>query len=169
VCAWINLPKSMWKQANFYMDFALHWLDTVDTILACLNYVTLVTLLRYFDHLNSNPCVWMGSYTKIHMEIGKFTQHFHMDFTLYWLDTENLLLARLNYVSLVIFLWYFDHSNYYPCVWMDSCTEFNMEIGEFPHGLCIILACSLVLDCNTIQTTKFLYLQLYCKIFWVVK
>ncbi len=98
------------------MDFALHWLDTVDTILASLNYVTLVTFLRYFDHLNSNPCVWMDSYIKIHMEIGKFTQHFHMDFALYWLDTVNILLAHLNYVSLVIFLWYFDHSNDHPCV-----------------------------------------------------
>jgi hypothetical protein len=74
--ALIHLPKSTWKQANFYMDFALCWLDNIDIVLACLNYVILVIFLRYFDHSNFNPCVWMDSFTKIYMEIGKFPPEF---------------------------------------------------------------------------------------------
>jgi hypothetical protein len=134
--------------------------------LACLNYVTLVTFLRYFEHLNSNPCVCMDSYTKIHMEIGKFTQHFHMDFALYWIDTVNILLARLNYVSLVIFLRYFDHLNVNPFVWMDWFTKIHVEIGKFLHGFCMIL----VRHCRyNIGLPKLCYFSYFPNKFWPFK
>jgi hypothetical protein len=91
-----------------------------------------------------------------------------MDFALYWLHMVDIILTRLNYVTLVMFLRYFDHSNLLPCVGMVSFTKIHMETGKFPHGFCIILVSKLFLDCNTIHATKFLYLQVYCKIFLVV-
>jgi hypothetical protein len=38
VVAWIHLTKSMRGQANFCMDIALHWLDMVGIVMACLKY-----------------------------------------------------------------------------------------------------------------------------------
>jgi hypothetical protein len=45
------------------------------------------------------------------------------------------VMARLNYLSLVIFLRYFDHSNMIPCVSMDSLIKNHVEIGKFPYGI----------------------------------
>jgi hypothetical protein len=44
-----------------------------------------------------------------------------------------IVMARLNYLSLDIFLRYFDHSNMIPCVGMDSLTKNHGEICQFPH------------------------------------
>ncbi len=48
-------------------------------------------------------------------------------------------MACLKYVTLVIFLRYFDHSNMIPCVSMDPFTKNHVEIGKFPYGFSIIL------------------------------
>ena len=50
-----------------------------------------------------------------------------------------IVMACLNYLTLVIFLRYFDHSNMIPCVSMDSLIKNHVEIGKFPHGFSIIL------------------------------
>jgi hypothetical protein len=50
------------------------------------------------------------------------------------MDVVGIVMARLNYLSLDIFLRYFDHSNMIPSVGMDLFTKTHVEIGEFPHG-----------------------------------
>jgi hypothetical protein len=52
VSAWIHVAKTMWKQANFHMDYALYRLDMVGIEMASPNYISLSNLLRYFDHSN---------------------------------------------------------------------------------------------------------------------
>jgi hypothetical protein len=50
-----------------------------------------------------------------------------------------IVMASQNYLSLDIFLRYFDHSKIIPCVSMDPFTQNHVEIGKFPYGYCIIL------------------------------
>jgi hypothetical protein len=50
-----------------------------------------------------------------------------------------IVMACLNYLTLVIFFRYFGHSNMSPCVSMDSLIKNHVEIGKFPHGFSIIL------------------------------
>jgi uncharacterized protein YcfL len=92
----------MLKVANFYMDFALYWLDMVGIVMACLNYLTLVIFLRYFGHSKIIPCVIMDPFTKNHVESCSF----HMGFELYWFDMVGIVMAHLNYLTLVIILKY---------------------------------------------------------------
>ena len=61
-----------------------------------------------------------------------------MDYALYRLDMVGVLMARLKYLSLDIFLRYFDHSIWIPCVSMDPYGENHMGTGNFPYSLCII-------------------------------
>jgi hypothetical protein len=49
-----------------------------------------------------------------------------------------VLRARLKYLSLDIFIRYFDHSIRIPCVIMDPYSKNYVDIGKFPYGLCII-------------------------------
>jgi multisubunit Na+/H+ antiporter MnhF subunit len=162
VCGWIYLPKSICKYANFHMDLAWYWLDTVDIVLARLNYVTSFIFLRYFDHLNFNQCVWIDSFMKIHMEISKFPHGFCMILLIYC----RYILACLNYVSLVIFLRYLDHFNFNPCVWIDWFTKIHMEIAKFPHRSCIVL----IRHCRySISLPKLCYFSYFPKIFWPSK
>jgi hypothetical protein len=49
-----------------------------------------------------------------------------------------VLMAHLKYLSLDIFLRYFDHSIRIPCVRMDPFSKNHAEIGKFPYGLCIV-------------------------------
>jgi hypothetical protein len=53
--------------------------------------------------------------------------NFHMDFAQYWFDMVGIVMARLNYLSLDIFLRYFDHSKVIPCVGMDSFSKNHVE------------------------------------------
>ena len=61
-----------------------------------------------------------------------------MDYALDKLDMVGVVMAHLNYLSLDIFLIYFDHSNRISCVSMDPFSKNYMEIGNFPYGLCLI-------------------------------
>jgi hypothetical protein len=56
------MAKTMWKQTNFHMDFALYRLDMVGVVMARHNYNSLGIFLRYFDHSNRIPCVSMDPY-----------------------------------------------------------------------------------------------------------
>jgi hypothetical protein len=47
------------------------------------------------------------------------------------------LMAHLKYLSLHIFLRYFDHSNSIPCVSMDPYSKNHVETVKFPYGFCI--------------------------------
>jgi hypothetical protein len=49
-----------------------------------------------------------------------------------------VVVAHLKYLSLDILLRYFDHSNRIPCVSMDPYSKNLVEIGKFPHVLCLI-------------------------------
>jgi hypothetical protein len=61
-----------------------------------------------------------------------------MDYALYRLDMVGIEMAHLKYLSLDIFLRYFDHSSSIPCVSMDPYSKNHVETGKFPYGLCII-------------------------------
>jgi hypothetical protein len=61
-----------------------------------------------------------------------------MDYALYRLDMIGVLMAHLKYLSLDIFLRYFDHSNRIPFVSIELYSKNHVEIGKFPYGLCII-------------------------------
>jgi hypothetical protein len=61
-----------------------------------------------------------------------------MDYALYRLDTVGIIMAHLKYLSLDIFLIYFDRFNRLPCVIMDPLSKNHVETGHFPYGLCII-------------------------------
>ncbi len=67
--------------------------------------------------------------------------NFHTDYALYWLDMVGIAMAHLKYLSLDIFLRYFDHSNRTPCVSMDSYGKNHVETGNFPSGFCIKMVC----------------------------
>jgi hypothetical protein len=54
-----------------------------------------------------------------------------MDYALYRLHMVGVLMARLKYLSLDIFLRYFDHSTRIPCVSMDPLSKNHVEIGKF--------------------------------------
>jgi hypothetical protein len=54
-----------------------------------------------------------------------------MDYALYRVDMVGVLMARLKYNSLDIFLTYFDHSIRIPCVSMDAYSKNHVEIGKF--------------------------------------
>jgi hypothetical protein len=56
----------------------------------------------------------------------------------YRLDMVGIQMAYLKYLSLEIFLRYFDHSIWIPCVSMDPYSKNQAEIANFPCGLCII-------------------------------
>ena len=62
-----------------------------------------------------------------------------MDYALYRLDMVGIEMAHLKYLSLDIFLRYFDHSSSIPCVSMDPYSKNHVETGKFPHGFCMIL------------------------------
>jgi hypothetical protein len=47
----------------------------------------------------------------------------HMDYALYKLDVVGVVMAHLKYLSLHIFLRYFDHSSRIPCVGMDPLSK----------------------------------------------
>ncbi len=47
-------------------------------------------------------------------------------------------MAHLKYLSVDIFISYFDHSNRILCVSMDPYSKNHVETGKFPYGLCII-------------------------------
>jgi hypothetical protein len=64
---------------------------------------------------------------------------FHLDIALYWLAAVDITVARLNYVTSVIILTYFDHSNRIPCVSMLSFNKIHVEKVKFPHGFGMIL------------------------------
>jgi hypothetical protein len=49
----------------------------------------------------------------------------------YWLHMVFVLMAHLKYLSLDIFLRYFDHSNRIPCVSMNPCCTNHVETGKF--------------------------------------
>jgi hypothetical protein len=77
-----------------------------------------------------------------------------------------LLIASLKYVTLVIFLKYFDHSYLIPCVSMDSFTKNHVEIGEFPHGFRMILV---RYGRHSNGLPKIYYFSYFLKIFWPFK
>ncbi len=54
-----------------------------------------------------------------------------MDYALYRLDMVGIQMAHLKYLSLDIFLIYFDHSNRIPCVSMDPYSKNHAEVGNF--------------------------------------
>jgi hypothetical protein len=60
-----------------------------------------------------------------------------MDYALYRLDMVSIVMAHLKYLSLDIFLRFFDHSNMIPCVSMESCSKNHVETCKFPYGFCI--------------------------------
>ena len=62
-----------------------------------------------------------------------------MDYALYKLDMVCVVMAHLNYLSLDIFLIYFDHSNRIPFVSMLSFNKIHVEKDKFPHGFGMIL------------------------------
>ncbi len=70
-------------------------------------------------------------FSKKHVETGKFP------YALYRLDMVSIVMAHLKYLSLDIFLRYFDHSKIIPCVSMESFTKNHVETGIFPYGFCI--------------------------------
>ncbi len=78
-----------------------------------------ISFFRYFDHSNRIPCVSMDPYSKNHFETGKFPYGFCFKMVSYWLHMVGVIMAHLKYLSLNIFLIYFDHSNRIPCVSMD--------------------------------------------------
>jgi hypothetical protein len=49
-----------------------------------------------------------------------------------------VVMAHRKYLSVDIFLRYFDHSNRIPCVSMDPFSKNYVETGKFPYGLCLI-------------------------------
>jgi hypothetical protein len=63
----------------------------------------------------------------------------HIDFALFWLDMVCLVMACPDYLSLIIFLRYFDHSNIILCGNMDPITKNHAETGKFLYGFCITL------------------------------
>jgi hypothetical protein len=79
VLAWIKLPKSMWKQANFHMDYALYRLDMVAFLMANLKYLSLHFFLRYFEYSYRIPCVSMNHIAKPMWKQANI----HMDLALY--------------------------------------------------------------------------------------
>jgi hypothetical protein len=116
------------------MYYALYKLDMVGVVMAHRKYLSLDIFLIYFDHSNRIPCcAW------IHMAKTMWKQpNFHMDYALYKLDMVGVVMAYLKYLSLHIFLRYFDHYNRIPCVSMESCNKTYVETGKFPYGLCLI-------------------------------
>jgi hypothetical protein len=72
-------------------------------------------------------------------------------------------MAHLNYLSLDIFLIYFDHSNRIPCVSMESCCKNHVETGKFPYGLCII---QVRYGWYTNGSPKIFFCRYFVKIFW---
>jgi hypothetical protein len=64
---------------------------------------------------------------------------FHLDIALYWLATVDITVVRLNYVTSVIILTYFDHSNRIPFLSMLSFNKIHVEKVKFPHGFGMIL------------------------------
>jgi hypothetical protein len=109
----------MWKLANFHLDYALYRLNMVGVVMAHLKYLSLDDFLRYFDHSNRIPCLSMESFSKNHVETGNFPYGFCIKMVSYWFHMVCVLMARLKYLSLDVFLRYFDHSNRIPCVSMD--------------------------------------------------
>jgi hypothetical protein len=61
-----------------------------------------------------------------------------MGYALYRLDMVGVLMARLKYLSLDIFLRYFDNWNWISCVSMDPFSKKQVKIGKYPYGLCNI-------------------------------
>jgi hypothetical protein len=87
--------------------------------------------------------------------------NFQTDIACYWLDVVVTKIACLKCLSLVI-RDYFDHSNMNPCVSKDSLIKNHVEIGEFPHGFCMIL----VRHGSFINgLSKICYLSYFLKIF----
>jgi hypothetical protein len=64
--------------------------------------------------------------------------NFHMDYALCKLDMVGVVMAHRKYLSVDIFLRYFDHSNRIPCVSMDPFSKNYVETGNFPYVLCLI-------------------------------
>ena len=114
VWAWIHIAKTMWKQPNFNMDYALYRCHMVGVQMAHLKYLSLDIFLRYFDHSNR---IHVWAWIHIAKTSWKLA-NFHMDFACYWLCMLDILMAHLNYLSLDIFLIYFGHSSRIPCVSM---------------------------------------------------
>jgi hypothetical protein len=54
------------------MDCALYRFDMVCVLMAHLKYLSLHIFLRYFDHSNRILCVSIESYSKNHVETGKY-------------------------------------------------------------------------------------------------
>ncbi len=88
--------------------------------MAHLKYLSLDIFLRYFDHSNRIPCVSMDPYSETHAEVGNFPYEFYIKMVTYRLDIVGVEMAYLKYISLDIFLTYFDHSIRIPCVSIDS-------------------------------------------------
>jgi hypothetical protein len=86
-----------------------------------------------------------------------------MDFALKRLDMVGIVMACLNYLSLYIFLWYFDHSNMIPCVSMESFSKNHVETGKFPYGFCIILV---RYGRYSNGSPKISFFRYFLKIFW---
>jgi hypothetical protein len=130
--------------------------------MARLKYLSVDILLRYFDHSNRIH-VWAW----IHLAKTIWKQAiFHMDYALYKLDMVCVVMAHLNYLSLDIFLIYFDHSNRIPCVSMESCSKNHVETGKFPYGLCII---QVRYGRYTNGSPKISFSRYFLNIFWPFK
>jgi hypothetical protein len=95
--------------------------------MACLNYLSLDIFLIYFDHSNLIPCVSMDPLTKNHVESWDFPY----GFCIILVRHVGIVMAYLNYLSLDIFLRYFDNSNMNPCVSMDSFTKTMWKLANF--------------------------------------
>jgi hypothetical protein len=128
----------MWKQANFLMDYALYRFDMVGVLMVHLQYLSLHIFLRYFDHSNRIPCVSMDPFRKSHVETGNFPYGFCIKMVSCWLHVVDVVMAHLKYLFLDIFLRYFDHSIWFPCVSIELFSKNHVEIGKFPYGLCLI-------------------------------
>jgi hypothetical protein len=104
-----SFSKNHVETGNFPYGFCIkmvsYWLHMDCVVMAPLKYLSLDIFLRCFDHLSRIPCVSMDPYSNNHVEQANF----HMDYALYKLDMVGVVMARLKYLSLDIFLRYFDH------------------------------------------------------------
>ncbi len=90
------------------INYALYRLNMVGFVKAHQKYLFLDIFLRYFDHSNWIPCMSMDPYSTNPMWKQA---NFHMDCALYRLEMVVKEMAHLKYLSIDIFLRYFDHSN----------------------------------------------------------
>ena len=129
VWAWIHLAITMWKIANFHMDFAFYWFDMVGLVMAHLNYLTLVIFLRYFDHSYLIPCVIMDPFTKNHVESCWFPYGFSIILVWYGRYSNGLLkLSHFSYFLKIFWPFKYDSMCEHGYIYQKPCGKLLISI-----------------------------------------